>query len=183
MKIKTILSCLLVLWLTVPVPAQRMNDEYSWKAASFEKFSSFIKWPKEANIDNKSQPFVVGIIGENPFGKILDFAYVDQKYKIKGKRVQIRYIKSNRLAEIPGCHILFISSSCKDNLSDILTITNEKPILTVGDTKGYAERGVLINFFISKNKIRFEVNESLFHKASLKVDSRLLRMAKIVRNK
>lgn len=183
MKIRIILSCFLVLCLTALVPAQQMTEEYSWKAVSFGKFSSFIKWPKKAKMDDKSLPFVVGVIGESPFGKILDIAYAEQKYKIKGKIVQVRYIKADRLDEIPGCHILFISSSCKDTLSNILAITREKPILTIADTKGYAERGVLINFFISKKKIRFEVNESLFTEAELKVDSRLLQMAKIVRSK
>jgi hypothetical protein len=183
MKNKIILYCFLLLFLTTSGSTQQMDDEYSWKAASLEKFSKFVKWPKETDQNDKSQPFVIGIIGENPFGKILDIAYNEQSYRIKDKKVKIKYIKANNPDEIPGCHILFISSSCKNNLSEILAITRDKPILTIADTKGYAEKGVLINFFISKRKIRFEINEELFHKASLKVDIRLLRMAKIVRNR
>lgn len=178
MKIKIVLSCFLLLCVTVPGLTQLMEDEYTMKSVFFAGLSRFVTWPENSRIEDKSKPFIIGVIGENPFGKILDNVYIEQKRKINDKRVETRYI--SELGNIPGCHILFISSSCKNYLSDILAITGDKPILTIGDTKGYAEKGVLINLFIEQRKIRFEINEAVFHKAQLRVDSLLLRAAKIV---
>lgn len=181
MKRNIILSCFLLLWLSLGVVSQSIEDEYIMKSVFFEGFSRFVTWPKDSSITDKTKPFIIGVIGDNPFGKILRNVYVEHKRKLKDKSVEIRYIPVSRLADIPSCHILFISSSCKNILSEILAVTRNKPILTIGDTEGYAEEGVLINFFIAEKKIRFEINESVFHEASLKVDSSLLRSAKIVR--
>lgn len=181
MKHKIILACFLLLWLSQGVMSQGMEDEYIMKSVFFEGFSRFVTWPKNSSIADKSKPFIIGIIGRDPFGKILQNVYVEQKRKINDKFVEVRYIPDSKLDQIPGCHILFISSSCKNILSDILAVTKYKPILTIGDTEGYAEKGILINFYVAEKKIRFEINESVFHDASLKVDSLLLRSAKIVR--
>jgi len=181
MKCKIILSCFLLLWLSSGLVSESIENEYIMKSVFFEGLSRFVTWSKDSSITDKSKPFIIGVIGKNPFDKIIRNVYVEHKRKIKDKFVEIRYIPSMRLDEIPGCHILFISSSCKNILSEILAVTRNKPILTIGDTEGYAEKGVLVNFFIAERKIRLEIHESLFHEASLKVDSLLLRSAKIVR--
>jgi hypothetical protein len=63
---------------------------------------------------------------------------------------------------------------------DILKLTDGKPILTVGDTDGFAQDGVLVNFFSSGSYIRFEVNIDRAEKSKLKFSSRLLKLAKLV---
>jgi hypothetical protein len=181
MKLKIVTACFLLLWLSSGIMSESIENEYVLKTVFFKGFSRFITWPKNSSITDKSKPFIIGIIGDNPFGKIIRNVYVEHNRKIKDKSVEVRYIPGARLDKIPGCHILFISSSCENIISGILAVTRNKSILTIGDTEGYAEKGVLINFFIAEKKIRFEINESVFHKASLKVDSLLLREAKIVR--
>jgi hypothetical protein len=54
------------------------------------------------------------------------------------------------------------------------------PVLTVSDTTGFAEQGVLINFYVSQKRLHFEINEPAFRKAPLSVSTRLLEIAKIV---
>jgi len=80
-----------------------------------------------------------------------------------------------------SCHLLFISASQRRDLAQLLSFTEDKPILTVGDSKGFAEKGVLINFHMDKHMLRFTINESAVRKSGLIMDYRLLQFATIVK--
>jgi len=54
------------------------------------------------------------------------------------------------------------------------------PILTVGETPGFAERGGVIRLVLEDNKVRFEVNVDAAHQAGLTISSRLLTLARII---
>ena len=150
--------------------------EYQMKALFLEQFTRFIEWPKSAEISDTTKPFIILVIGENPFDLILEMTYKNKK--IKKKNVQIQYISTP--AEIINCHILFISSSAKNMLSEILTRTKDKPIITVGDSENFAQQNVLINFYSSGKKIKFEINETAVHFSGLRVSYILFNLAKIV---
>lgn len=155
-----------------------IKDEYYRKAALFKVFSQYIEWPENSDVKDQSKPFVIGVIGKNPFGPILEKAYSQEEYKIKNKKVEIRFI--SKMEDIKSCHILFISKFYKNKLEEILAVTRKKPILTVAETKGFAERGILFNLYISKNEIRFEINAAALRESQLIVDSQLLSVARII---
>ncbi len=152
------------------------TDEYLLKAGFLEKFTRFIEWPGETNIADNTKPFVISVIGENPFDKKLDQIF--ETTKIKNRKVEIRYI--SELEEIQDSHILFITKSKEKQLSGILSLTQGKPVLTVSDTDGFGEKGVRINFFIEQNKIRFEINKDAIQKSGLQISYLLLNIAKII---
>ncbi|UCH93035.1 MAG: YfiR family protein [Candidatus Aminicenantes bacterium] len=155
-----------------------IKDEYYRKAALFRVFSQYIQWPENSGMKDHSKPFVIGVIGKNPFGSILETAYSQEENKIKDKKVEIRYI--SKMEEIENCHILFISKSVKKELEDILAITRGKPILTIGETEGFAEKGVLFNLYVSRDEIRFEINGAALVESQLIADSQLLSVARII---
>ena len=167
---------ILCIGFLTPLFAITQQSEYTIKAVFLEHFTRFIDWPESVDIADASYPFCVAVIGENPFGSILDQIYSEQK--IKKRRVEIRYFSTPD--EIADCHILFISSSNKEILPEILSHTKNKPILTVSDTKGFAESGVLINFYLAGSKIKFEINERAVNESGLVMSYRLLSLAKIV---
>jgi hypothetical protein len=167
---------ILCIGFLMPLSAVAQQSEYTIKAVFLEHFTRFVEWPESFEITDTSYPFYVAVIGENPFGSILDQVYADQK--IKNREVEIQYIST--LDEISDCHILFISSSNKKILPEILSRTRDKPILTVSDTNGFAENGVLINFYLDGNKIKFEINERAVHESGLVMSYRLLSLARIV---
>ena len=160
----------------MPLSAFAQQGEYTIKAVFLEHFTRFIEWPESYEIADTSYPFYVAVIGENPFGSILDQVYTD--HLIKNRKVEILYISTPD--EITDCHILFISSTNKEILPEILSRTRDKPILTVGDTNGFAENGVLINFYLAGNKIKFEINEKAVQESGLIMSYRLLSLARIV---
>ena len=146
--------------------------EYRVKAAFLYNFTRFIEWP---DTDKTNASFIIGVIGKDPFGQELTSLAGKQ---INGKNLIIR--KFTKTEELNACHILFISSSAKSHIKNILKATKGRPTLTVGDTDGFAQKGVIINFYEDKNKIRFEINLAAADQIGLVVSSRLLKLARIV---
>ncbi len=175
-KSKWLLSCVLLLLVTVAGISKEQEEEFFVKAIFIKKFTNFIQWPESSDIADTSKPFIIKVIGKNPFGNFLNIVYSQQT--IKNKKVHIEYITT--IAEIPGCHILFISSSWANRLQLILAVTRNNPILTIGDTQGFANLGVMINFIYVDKKLRFEINESAFKEGMLLPTSMLLRAALII---
>lgn len=168
---------ILVLIFCLPFNTAAQIEEYMLKAVFIEKFTRFVEWPAESGIDDTSKPFVIGIIGESRLGSSLEGIFSGKK--IRGKRVEVRHIVNPD--EASGCHLLFISKVSKKHLSDILSATNNMPILTVSDSKGFADNGVLINFYIRDNKVRFEINETAVRKSRLNFSYLLMQVATIVK--
>jgi hypothetical protein len=146
-------------------------SEYEIKAAFLSKFASFVQWP--ADMDDG--PICIGIIGTDPFGRFLDQGVQGQK--IYGREFQVRRFQS--LAEVGRCQILFISSSEKGKLREILSQLQGKPTLTVGDMRGFCESGGVINLRIIGSSIRLEINVDAGQRAGLRFSYKLLRLAKI----
>jgi len=167
----------IILFLAAPHLSFAQDFEYRVKAEFLERFTRFIEWPDDSPLKDPEKTFCICVTGKNPFGGYLQ--EMAQQVKIKGKPVEIHQIEQ-LTAELPKCQILFIARSEKDKLADILKLTEDKPILTVGDTDGFAEDGVLMNFFTSGSYIRFEVNIDRAEKSKLKFSSRLLKLAKLI---
>ena len=58
-----------------------------------------------------------------------------------------------------------------------------KNILTISDSKGFADRDVAINFIIVKGKRKFEINTDAIDRPGLRVSSQLLKLAILIKEK
>jgi len=153
----------------------QQNLEYKIKAAFLYKFTKFVEWPglKEVELSN---PFVFGVLGEDPFGDELDM--IKEKI-IKGRSVTIKRFAS--MDDYEPCHLLFISPSEKDRLKATLKkLKKNKNLLIVGDVEEFAGLGGGIGFVKKRNKMRFEINLAAATRAGLKISSNLLKLATIV---
>lgn len=167
---------LLILILSSHIlPQSKSSEEYAVKANMTAKIPTQVTWPDELRGEIESTPFIIAVIGKNPFGSKLDL--VSEKAKIKNRQVETRYIsKLEEIAE-SGCNLLFITKTSKKKLAEIVEFTGTKPILMISDTKGYAEMGVHINILIKGGKLRFEVNRKAMRKSGLNVNYHLLKLA------
>lgn len=148
-------------------------SEYELKAAFIVKLTGFITWSNTDSVPD----FKIAVIGHNPFGKTLEKKFKDKT--IQNRKISIKYIES--LEDIPdNCCIIFFASSLKKNISEILKKTDVKNTLIIGDTEGYCEKGVLMNFYKEKNNIKFEINKNVLEKSNLKFSYKLLTLARII---
>lgn len=163
-------------WALTPLSAQRPTfNERDVKAVFLLNFAQFVEWPAEAFAESTS-PIVIGILGEDPFGRVLDD--VVQGEVVKNRRLTVE--RFQHVDEVDTCHILFISSSETQRYEQILAALQRRSILTVGDREGFAASGGMIRFVTEQNRIRFRVNVAAIKAARLVVSSRLLRAAEIV---
>lgn len=167
---------LLTFLLILSVYSYSQANVYVLKAVYLEKFSRFVTWPEESAMNNPDEPFVISVMGKTPLANNLEQIYSIQK--INNKRVIIKRISN--LYEIENSHILVIAESERKNLQNIITLTKNLPVLTIAETTGFAEKGVLINFYEENNKLRFEINETAVLQSPLKMSFYLLNSAKIV---
>ena len=168
-----LLSLLCILQRPLPAEAQRPS-EHQVRAAFLFNFPNFVEWPADILTDS-SMTLTIGILGKDSFGNV--FAPFIEK-TVKGRRVRLE--RSNRLQELPFCHVLYICESEKKYLPQILEQFRGRSVLTVGASEGFAQAGVMINFVLEKNKVRFEINVDAAESAGLKLSAKLLKLARII---
>ncbi len=171
-------------WLApaLAVPSQEIDQAKSLKvkAAYLYNFAKFIEWP-EAALGHEGAPFVIGVLGEDPFGQRLDDT-------VKGKEIAKRPVKIRRLrwskredrAELKNCQILFISDSERRRLQEIFEAVEDQPVLLVADVPSFASDGGMIGFVLEHKRIIFEINREALEQANLKASAKLLKLARIV---
>lgn len=150
--------------------------EYDIKAAFLFNFASFVEWPSTA-FATPTAPFVIGILGDDPFGPILE-EIVDGE-QINGHPLAVRRLTSRQLAEAGACHILFISKSESRRLTPLLQQLRGRPVLTVADLPNFLDAGGSIGFS-TEGRVRLIINPSAVRAAHLNVSSKLLRLAEVV---
>jgi len=169
---------LISILFVIPTLLYSFTTEYDVKAVFLKTISQYIQWPEIVTIEDKTQPFVIVVIGKNPFGSVLEDIYKNKKQKIKDRSVEIRYVEE--IDQIGSCHMLFIAQSEQKYIEKILKSVNDQSVLILADSQGFGERGVHINFYTYQKSIKFELNEYAMVKAGFKVDYRLRNIAKIV---
>jgi len=171
----TPIFCLSLAWL-LTVPSGRAQQtgpgEYELKAAFVYNFAKFVEWPSDAFATNKA-PLVVGVLGQNPFGDSLERTIRDKS--INEHPLVLKELNSPTQAT--NCHIVFICSSEKKRLPEILAGLQGASVLTVGEMDRFTESGGMINFVLEGNKIRFRINEGAARSVRLKISSKLLSLA------
>ncbi|MFL6231652.1 MAG: YfiR family protein [Thermoanaerobaculia bacterium] len=162
----------LAVLLAVPAAAAAPPvSEYDVKAAFLYNFAKFVEWPPDAFPDTSS--LKICVLDEDPFGKSLQAVTDEQVGEHK-----LIVTRTESLAKPAGCQILFISRSEKERVRQILSAVKDAPVLTVGDTQGFADDGVIINFVLEGSKVRFEINMKSADQARIKISSKLLQLAK-----
>ena len=165
---------LLLVLLATPLQAAAQPSEYELKAIFVYKLATYISWPPSAA--DARRPFVIAILGRDPFGRIIDD--VVRGENVNGRRVLVKRV--SRAEEALECDVLFVSSSEKSNVARILQEVRDAPVLTVADMDQFAQAGGMINLVNDQRRIRFEVNVSAIDRAGFKAASQLLALARIV---
>jgi len=190
---------LVALLLQTSVSAAALRSKYETKAGYLLNFAEFIEWPAGA-FPNAKSSIILGVVGKDPFGAELDKL---QGKTVNGRTLEIKRFKgalefrgeatpgrrqddlaakqAKKLAEMKSCHILFITSSEKNFLPQTLKPFRGTSVLTVGETDSFVREGGIITFVDSENSVQLEVNLAAAEQARLKISSKLLSLAKVIK--
>lgn len=145
------------------------------KAVFLFNFTQFVEWPQKTFVDAQA-PFVIGVLGRDPFGQALDDA-------VRGERVNGRPLVIERYrsrSDLKPCQILFIDRSASAEIEQTLDDLEHTGTLTVTDFDSASHHDVIIRFLNENQKIRLRINVGSAHQAGLTISSKLLRPAEVV---
>lgn len=159
--------------LLVPAEIADAQDslEFAVKAAYLVKIAPFIEWPEGA-FASQTAPLNLCVLGEDPFGPILDRAAAGQQDN--GHPIEVRRVQ----APDASCQILYWRKSADREPS--VAALQGKPVVTVTDGAPPGRAGI-VNFVIQQNHVRFEIDAGAANAAGLKISSKLLQLASNVR--
>ena len=79
------------------------------------------------------------------------------------------------------CHILFVSCPRACITTRLLDQVRSASVLTVGETPGFAEQAGIVNLKREGESVRIEVNITAAANAKLRISSKLLSLARILK--
>ena len=165
----------LAIFLLAAAARAESNDGYRVKAAFLFNFAKFVEWPAAA-FRTPSDPLLICIAGENPFGDSLERA-------VQGKSAGTHPFVIRVISEIPqgaACQILFVPDSERRRFA-AADLPRTAGLLTVGETGGFAAQGGVVNFKIEGGHVRFQINLDAAERQKLVISSKLLSLAEVLR--
>jgi hypothetical protein len=155
-----------------------LASEYQIKAAFIINFPKYADWPPEA-FAAATSPIVFAVVGES---KVTD----ELQKLIPGRKINGREMILKRLpsGELPvDCHILFIPATELRRSPNLLSKFNGVGVLTVGESDDFLAGGGCINLARKDQKIALEVSLEAVDQSRVKISSKLLSLARVVKRK
>jgi hypothetical protein len=165
--------------LAAPAPLRAQvssSEEYRLKLAFLYNLAKFVDWPADA-FPSAQAPLNICVVGRDPFDDQMEQEVADRS--INGHPYSLRRLRPSD--DISGCHIIFLPVASDSSLPDILSRVRGSSAITVGESRGFARRGGMINFVVESLRVRFEVNLDASQRGRSRISSRFLALAKIVK--
>jgi len=143
---------------------------YELQAELLYNFINHVNWPsypteKELNLC---------IMEDNPVLPHINILLKNNANK------DIKVIRKHENDYLEDCSILFINDSYDGYLSRLLSRIRSKPILTIGNIKGFAEKGGIIQFNLRNNRVEFTINMKELKSSHLKIDNAIISVSEII---
>ena len=151
-------------------------DEYQAKAAFLFNFAKFVEWPAGA-VGTENDPIRICVLGPSPFGSSLENL-------LRGKDIAGRpllAVKAADLREASSCQILFVAASECKRFKPMAAELSAANVLTVGESESFLSLGGIVNFKVEDGRIRFDIRLAAADQAKLRISSKLLSLARIVK--
>ncbi len=144
------------------------------RAAFLFNFAKFVEWPGDQPDNGPLNLCVLDDVAvEESLAQLMDGA------PVAGRSVTL--VRSVRNRPLRGCHVLYIGDTDPERIAATLDELRHAPVLTVGDGEPFARGGGMIGLFVEDGRMRFAINPDAAQRASLKLSSRLLNLARIVK--
>lgn len=169
---KLVFFIVVSLWGNVAFPHDPAADVEELKIAFVYNFSKYVEWPASAFAAAEDVIFcVAGSPGLVAKFDVLNGRLTNQK--------TIRVVPMQPPGQaIQNCQVLYVASDYEIDTSQLLAAFGNRPLLTVGDGRGFAERGGMIELMEVDNKITFRINNAQAQAKNIAISSLLLRLAR-----
>ncbi len=148
--------------------------EYRVRSALLYSVSKFVEWPQRTDRE-PDDDFLICALGEGAFHAVLSSELGGRT--LRGRTVRVRRLEGWQGAE--RCAALFVTLA-SDAIDEKLGALRDAAVLTVGAADGFLEQGGMIEFVRHRGSLTFEVNLERATAAGLRIDARILKLARRV---
>ncbi len=146
------------------------------RAGYLFKFAQFIEWPAEAAPPGTTLSLC--IVNDERVADALDRTIKDRT--VDGHTLTVRRLKPG--TPLPACHVLYLAGADTKRSLDVVETVKGAFVLTVSDATRFAESGGMVELFVENGHMRFAVNIDALQRARIRLSSRVLTLAKIVKD-
>lgn len=165
--------------------AQSTSEAYSAnavRAAYLINFIRFTEWPASA-LGDTDNPLVIGVAGNR---ELEDYLWKTTEGKLLHGR-KVRVLRLVVPSDATQCQLIYINPD--PSRADAVPVSMEewlqgvrgKPVLTVSQLSHFLKEGGIINFYTEGKSLHFEIAADAAEVAGLRLSSRLLALARVVR--
>lgn len=151
-------------------------SEPTLKAAFLYNFVKFAEWPAEVWAPN--MPLTLCVLGDEAVQSELERS-------VKGHTVgerPLNVIPVSIDGALRSCHLLYVTGLDRRRLAHVIAQVKEAPVFTVSDTDAFAALGGISQLFVENGKMKFAINPASALRARLRISSKLLALAKLVKD-
>lgn len=164
----------LLLALLSPVAAAQEEVLPAVKAAFVYNFIKLVSWP-EARFESPEAPARVCVYEGEPMAPALRQALEAKTFDGRG----IRVLTLAPAAELAGCHVLYLGTPQQPRYLQLMARAGDKGLLVIDEGPAFSWPDGMIRLFLEEGRVRFELNLQSVERAGLKIDPRLIRLARI----
>jgi len=150
------------------------KPEYEARAAFLILLSKYTQWP-ERNPSEGENEFVIGVVGEDPFGAALG---VFEGSHLKGRKVVVRRFRDP--ARLGSCQVLYFPVQEERQFPGLKEKLMAWNTLAIGESPQFLGMGGGIRLYTEGGYLRFDVNLGALDQARVRVEAKVLRLARKV---
>lgn len=151
------------------------TSEPAVRAGFVYNFAKFTEWPA-----NRLQGPSVRLClpGGDPLGAATQLI---GGRLLQGRTVEVR--RNVRSEELGDCDIVYVTDVDERRQLEVLRLVRGLPILSIGEGEAFTETGGVIGLVAVGGRLQFEISLEAAHRAELRIDAQLLKLARNVKGR
>jgi len=162
--------------LAYPGPVAQGTPESALKAAFLYNFVKFAAWPTVAAPPDSALKLCV--LGDEAVEIALEQTVKDRQ--VDGHALAVASVKVE--GALGSCHVLYVTGLDRRGSVQLIERVKAAPVFTVSDLDAFAALGGVGQLFVENGKMKFALNPTSAQRAGLRLSSKLLALAKIVKD-
>ena len=153
------------------------------KAAFLTNFAKFAEWPPDTLPDGAPMTFCV--MGDEDVASAIERLVKSRNVsgrQLKVLKLKVEILSRRQESALQACHLLYASGIDTKLWPVLLAAIEGKPVFSVSDSPGFAERGGLAALYVELKRMRFAINVDTMRRSGLRLSAALLSLAKIVKD-
>lgn len=153
--------------ICISLPVAASKKEADVKAAYIFNFTKFI-----SGYNFSSSQFNICLYGSVPNSS----SYRELSgNNVSGKSIQVKSI--NSVGEASSCQLIYAPNVGGGTLTQLASVATSNRIVLVGDGRNFINQGGMVGLVKDGSNVKFELNQTRFRDAKLRVSSKLYKLA------